>query len=221
MLCLVTDRRRLAPADAPFDASRRCLRRAGAARRRRRRRPHSGARARSRGGGAGGARRRSAGASRAARRPASSSTIGSMSRSPAAPTASTCAATRSPSRRRGAWRRPGSSIGRSVHGVGEAAQAAGADYLIAGTVFPSESKARRAGRCSVSTAFARLWRPSRVPVLAIGGVTDDRLDEVAAAGAGRRRRRSACSWSPRLRRTAAILPCDSARRHRRTRAGAV
>jgi hypothetical protein len=45
----------------------------------------------------------------------------SMSRSPAAPPASTCVVTRSPSGG-AAWRRQVPLIGRSVHGVDDAAQ---------------------------------------------------------------------------------------------------
>jgi thiamine-phosphate diphosphorylase len=77
---------------------------------------------------------------------------------------------------------PGFLIGRSVHGVEEAVETAtGADYLIAGTVWPTGSKAGSpllgpAGLAAVAAA-------AKVPVLAIGGVTLDRIGEVAAAGA--------------------------------------
>jgi thiamine-phosphate pyrophosphorylase len=72
-------------------------------------------------------------------------------------------------------------IGLSVHGVGELAQAAGADYVIAGTVFPSESK--RAGQPLLGLDGLRaVVAAYPVPVLAIGGITGDRFDEVAAAG---------------------------------------
>lgn len=73
-------------------------------------------------------------------------------------------------------------IGRSVHGVDEAITAAGADYLIAGTVFASASKPAQtswldiAGLRSICTAVD-------VPVLAIGGMAADRMGEVADAGA--------------------------------------
>jgi thiamine-phosphate pyrophosphorylase len=74
-------------------------------------------------------------------------------------------------------------IGRSVHGAGEAPQTAAADYVIAGTLFPSESKSR--GRTLLGLDGLRaIVAAVSVPVLAIGGISEDRLDEVAAAGAG-------------------------------------
>jgi thiamine-phosphate pyrophosphorylase len=73
-------------------------------------------------------------------------------------------------------------IGRSVHAPGEASAAEGCDYLIAGTVFPSRSKAAGAAVLGIEGLRA-IVRVSRAPVLAIGGVTADRFDDVAAAGA--------------------------------------
>jgi thiamine-phosphate pyrophosphorylase len=77
---------------------------------------------------------------------------------------------------------PGFLIGRSVHGVGEAIAAAAADYLVAGTVFPSASKAAGMPLLGVEGLRAIVRAVDR-PVLAIGGVTDARLGEVADAGA--------------------------------------
>jgi len=78
---------------------------------------------------------------------------------------------------------PGFVIGRSVHGRDEAlAVARDADYLIAGTVFPTTSKPGRIdllgphGLGSIASAV-------RLPVLAIGGITVERAAVVAAAGA--------------------------------------
>jgi thiamine-phosphate pyrophosphorylase len=77
---------------------------------------------------------------------------------------------------------PGFLIGRSVHGVDEAVAAAGADYLIAGTVFASASKPAQTqwlgieGLRSIATAVD-------LPVLAIGGIAGDRIGDVAQAGA--------------------------------------
>jgi thiamine-phosphate diphosphorylase len=74
-------------------------------------------------------------------------------------------------------------VGRSVHALAEAveAEAAGADYLVMGTIYPTS------GKPDVTTAgpdaLADVCRAVRVPVLAIGGVTVGRLEEVAAAGA--------------------------------------
>ena len=73
-------------------------------------------------------------------------------------------------------------IGRSVHGVDEAIAAAGADYLIAGTVFPSASKAAGTPLLGIEGLRAIVRAVDR-PVLAIGGISDARIGEVAAAGA--------------------------------------
>jgi thiamine-phosphate pyrophosphorylase len=78
----------------------------------------------------------------------------------------------------------GMLVGRSVHSVEEAEQAAreGADYVICGTVFETRSKAsghRPAGLALLERVVAAV----PIPVLAIGGVTLPRLDEVAATGA--------------------------------------
>jgi thiamine-phosphate diphosphorylase len=73
-------------------------------------------------------------------------------------------------------------IGRSVHGVDEAIGAAGADYLIAGTVFASASKRGSADLLGIAGLRAIVQAVDR-PVLAIGGVTAARLGEVAASGA--------------------------------------
>jgi thiamine-phosphate pyrophosphorylase len=73
-------------------------------------------------------------------------------------------------------------VGRSVHGVGEAIGAAGADYLIAGTVFGSASKPADAPLLGVDGLRAIVAAVAR-PILAIGGVDEGRVAEVAAAGA--------------------------------------
>ena len=74
-------------------------------------------------------------------------------------------------------------VGRSVHTVDEAraAEAAGADYLIFGTVFPSGSKPR-GHRTAGLDALAGVTQAVRVPVLAIGGISLNTV--AAAAGAG-------------------------------------
>jgi len=76
-------------------------------------------------------------------------------------------------------------VGRSVHTVDEARAASGADYLIAGTVFPSVSK--RTGPASAEllgiAGLRAITRATAVPVLAIGGITSARIAEVVAAGA--------------------------------------
>jgi thiamine-phosphate pyrophosphorylase len=72
-------------------------------------------------------------------------------------------------------------IGRSVHGVDEATAANDADYLIAGTVFPSASKPPGHTRLGIDGLRA-VARAVTTPVLAIGGITVEQLDEVAASG---------------------------------------
>jgi thiamine-phosphate pyrophosphorylase len=73
-------------------------------------------------------------------------------------------------------------VGRSVHRVDDAAEAGDADYLIAGTVFASQSKPSMRALLSIEGLRA-IVSSVAVPVLAIGGITADRCDEVAAAGA--------------------------------------
>jgi thiamine-phosphate pyrophosphorylase len=74
-------------------------------------------------------------------------------------------------------------IGRSVHSLEAAliAEGDGADFVIFGPVWPSGSHPE-----SDSTgveALSRVAQALRVPVLAIGGVTEERIAECHAAGA--------------------------------------
>jgi thiamine-phosphate diphosphorylase len=79
---------------------------------------------------------------------------------------------------------PGFLIGQSVRAVDQAVQAARhADYLIAGTVFPTPSKPGLRGHLGV-VGLSAIARSVRVPVLAIGGVSIDRIEAVARSGAG-------------------------------------
>jgi thiamine-phosphate pyrophosphorylase len=74
-------------------------------------------------------------------------------------------------------------IGRSVHRADEAVQAAPeVDYLIAGTVFPTSSKPGLDDLLGLA-GLAAIARVVTVPVLAIGGVSMDRIGPVADAGA--------------------------------------
>ena len=73
-------------------------------------------------------------------------------------------------------------VGRSVHGVAQAEEAGPVDYLIAGTVFPSTSKPAPGPMLGLD-GLADIVQVAPVPVLAIGGMTRERLDEVAAVGA--------------------------------------
>jgi thiamine-phosphate pyrophosphorylase len=77
---------------------------------------------------------------------------------------------------------PGFLVGRSVRTVDEARQAGEADYLIAGTLFPSRSKAADHPVIGVDGLRAIVAGSSR-PVLAIGGIAIANLSDVSAAGA--------------------------------------
>ena len=73
-------------------------------------------------------------------------------------------------------------VGRSVHSLAEAEGAGPVDYLIAGTVFPTPSKPAASPILGLD-GLADVVQAVAVPVLAIGGITRERLDEVAAIGA--------------------------------------
>ena len=73
-------------------------------------------------------------------------------------------------------------VGRSVHGLADAKEAGPVDYLIAGTVFPTSSKPPATAPLGLD-GLAEIVQAVAVPVLAIGGITRERLDEVAAIGA--------------------------------------
>ncbi len=74
-------------------------------------------------------------------------------------------------------------IGRSVHSLEDARRAErdGADFVLFGPVWSSASHpgAAPAGL----DALTRVAQSVRIPVLAIGGVTEERIDECRAAGA--------------------------------------
>lgn len=74
-------------------------------------------------------------------------------------------------------------IGRSVHSLKSAidAEQDGADFLIFGPVWPSDSHAGEPPQGL--DALAAVARAVRIPVLAIGGVTEDRIAACEAAGA--------------------------------------
>jgi thiamine biosynthesis protein ThiS len=72
-------------------------------------------------------------------------------------------------------------IGRSVHSSEAAASSSGASYLVAGHVFETESKQ---GRAPLGLdGFAAIVRSSPAPVLAIGGITPDRVAALMERGA--------------------------------------
>jgi thiamine-phosphate pyrophosphorylase len=72
-------------------------------------------------------------------------------------------------------------IGRSVHSVEEASAARdeGADYLMVGTIYPTPSHPGRQAGLPLVEACAGLG----LPVIAIGGVTVERVPELLGAGA--------------------------------------
>lgn len=74
-------------------------------------------------------------------------------------------------------------IGRSIHDVEGAlrAEADGADYVIAGHVYDTESKSGQPGRGL--RWLEEVTRAITIPVIAIGGVNRERVPEVLAAGA--------------------------------------
>lgn len=82
-------------------------------------------------------------------------------------------------------RRPheGFLVGRSVHSLEAArrAEAEGADYLIAGPVYETRSHPGR--EPAGLSLIEEVAYGARVPVLAIGGVSAERVEEVVRAGA--------------------------------------
>jgi thiamine-phosphate pyrophosphorylase len=79
--------------------------------------------------------------------------------------------------------RQGLLVGRSVHSLEAArrAEAEGADYLVAGPVYETRS---HPGREPAGLALIEeVTRSVRLPVLAIGGVSAGRVEEVVRAGA--------------------------------------
>jgi thiamine-phosphate pyrophosphorylase len=88
-----------------------------------------------------------------------------------------------------AWRRETSAqrfmIGASCHSV-ESARAAerdGADYVIFGPVFSTPSKLKFGAPQGINR-LAEVSKAVKIPVLAIGGITEENVAECLAAGAG-------------------------------------
>jgi len=78
--------------------------------------------------------------------------------------------------------KPGMILGLSTHSVeqAKAAQAAGADYVAVGSMFPTATKPEFQ---LVGPALARQVRPVvRVPLIGIGGITPENVGDVIAAG---------------------------------------
>jgi thiamine-phosphate pyrophosphorylase len=75
-------------------------------------------------------------------------------------------------------------LGRSVHSLAEASrmtEAGGLDYLLFGNVFETTSKPDLAG--AGASTLSAIARATPLPVLAVGGITVERMDSVARAGA--------------------------------------
>ena len=79
---------------------------------------------------------------------------------------------------------PGFLVGASVHSEAEARDAAaqGADFIVFGPVYDTASK-RRYGPPQGLAALGAVTRAVDRPVLAVGGLTPERVAEVLAAGA--------------------------------------
>ncbi len=77
---------------------------------------------------------------------------------------------------------PGWLIGRSVHGVEEVNAAAEADYLIFGTIYPSASKPAGAPVQGLDQ-LREVTAAATMPVLAVGGIDPARAGQSRRAGA--------------------------------------
>jgi thiamine-phosphate pyrophosphorylase len=80
--------------------------------------------------------------------------------------------------------RPPALVGASVHSTGEARQAVadGADFLVFGPIYDTPSK-RRYGKPQGLKALEELVKAVERPVIAIGGITPERVRDALAAGA--------------------------------------
>ena len=79
--------------------------------------------------------------------------------------------------------RPGMLLGVSTHDAGQAGRALadGADYIAVGSMFPTETKP---GFQLVGPELIRRIRPEvPVPIVGIGGITEENAESVIAAGA--------------------------------------
>lgn len=74
---------------------------------------------------------------------------------------------------------PGALVGVSIHAATEAAQAADADFLLFGAVYPTPGK----NAVGVAALRAAVAAAAPLPVLAIGGITAVEVPELRAAGA--------------------------------------
>lgn len=96
-------------------------------------------------------------------------------------------------------------IGRSVHSVESAvaAERDGADYLIVGTIY--ETASHPGGPVAGPQLLRAVREAVSIPILGIGGITSDNIDEVMAAGADGAAVISAILSAPDPRQAAADL----------------
>jgi thiamine-phosphate pyrophosphorylase len=73
-------------------------------------------------------------------------------------------------------------VGRSVHTAATAARARNADYLIAGSVFETESKPGQPASLGLDGLRAVVQAAGACPVWALGGITAGRVRDVVACG---------------------------------------
>lgn len=77
---------------------------------------------------------------------------------------------------------PGRLVGCSIHDVTQAADRAAADFVLFGPVFDTPAK-RAFGPPQGLERLAAAARASAIPVLAVGGITPERVADVLRAGA--------------------------------------
>lgn len=79
---------------------------------------------------------------------------------------------------------PGFLIGQAVHTVADVRLGEGSNFFVAGTMFPTASKADKQEWQGVLGMAAMVGAAGQVPVLAIGGIDGTTVHEVARSGAG-------------------------------------
>lgn len=73
-------------------------------------------------------------------------------------------------------------VSRSCHSMAEVLAAEGLDYVTLSPVYPSLSKPGYTGRLDLEEVKAYLSNPHPVPVVALGGITEDRIDALCNMG---------------------------------------